>query len=329
LQGIEINMKKCPSCGRSYADDALNFCLQDGSVLEQEIVSTFGNEETVFIGNPQRTDPHRGPQSGQVNVPNTWASPYTPQQPQKRKSRAWLWILLSIVALGLIGFVGFFAFLIYLGMKMEQQDAANRAGINASNDKKWPANTSKPKTGDDVKTADFSLWKTGDFDYAKVEYKGGALIVSSVKSDYFSVITGAKDFLSNDTITKLTVKNTTGAATSLGFGVMVHSNPIKALLKDYAFLIRTDGNPSYRIVQHTLSQEKELVKWTPSSAIKNGTAENDLKVVDDGKSITFYINGTLIRAINDENGDSTSIAGIYAGNAVPIAFSDFEVGGDK
>ena len=33
LAGGPTNMKACPRCGRSYADDSLNYCLDDGADL--------------------------------------------------------------------------------------------------------------------------------------------------------------------------------------------------------------------------------------------------------------------------------------------------------
>jgi len=324
-------MKKCPSCGRTYADPALNFCLQDGTGLEEDTISTFGNEETMISGQmPPSTNPNRSPYSSPTNPPATWAaSPYG-AQPRKRKSRAWIFILIAFFAFGLIAVVGFAGFLVYLGVKMDEAKNKNKAVANYSNSNRGKANVNananiKIETAGDVKKDDFSKWKTGSLPYAKVEFKDGRLIVSSIRSDYLSALPAFADFLSNDAISRVTVKNTTGAATDLGFGLVVNSNPAKALLKDYAFLIRTDGTPSYRVVQHTDSKEKDLVKWTTSSAINDGTDDNELEVRDEGKKLSFYINGDFVASIDDNLGDAKSIAGIYAGSAIPIAFSDLEI----
>ena len=50
-------MKICPTCRKTYADDGLNFCLEDGSVL------TFAGpapEATVVMNPPRPTDPSPG-----------------------------------------------------------------------------------------------------------------------------------------------------------------------------------------------------------------------------------------------------------------------------
>ena len=334
-------MKKCPSCGRSYTDAALNFCLEDGTVLEQETVSTFGNEETVFMGgapstNPGQpsTNPGQSPYNSPNNPPATWTpSPYG-AQPKKRKSRAWIFILLALFMVGVIGVAGFFGFLVYLGMKMEKEAAANKSR-NSTNNSAWNANKARSnsnavvKTGNgEAKKADFSKWATGSLDFAKVEYKDGDLIVSALKNNYFCAIP-AIDLFSNNATTRVTVKNDTKAASSLGYGLVVHSSPIKALLRDYAFLIRTDGTPSYRIVSHSASIEKDIVKWTPSSAIEGGDDINLLEVRDEGKKLSFYINGELVNSIDDAYDDDKATAGIYTANLLPITFSDLEVEPNK
>jgi hypothetical protein len=325
-------MKKCPHCGRTYVDAALNFCLQDGTALHEDTASTFGNEGQMTPGQAPNTAANRSPYSSPANPPATWVAPPYGAQPRKRKSRAWLWILLTFFAFGLIGVVGFFGFLIYLGVKMDEEAKnRNRTLANSSiNRVKVNINSNtKTDTAAGVIKEDFSKWQTGTFDYGKVEYKDNGLVVTSKDNDHYCVIHGLDNFLSNDAVSRVTVKNISGGAGDSGFGLVVHANPLVVMLKDYAFLIRTDGKPSYRIVQHSLSKQKELVKWTPSPAINDGTDENELEVRDEGKKLSFYINGTLLDTIDDNNGDAKSVSGIYAGDGIPIAFSELEVERNK
>jgi hypothetical protein len=345
-------MKKCPSCGRTYSDPALNFCLQDGTVLEQDTVSTFGNEETVVFGQTPPTNPggspYGGPSTnpgGQSNpggssygsLPNTppptWqANPYAvaQAQPRRKKSRAWLWILLSFLFICFVGVVGFAGFLMYIGMKIDQEEKNNKNRVvatntNKSNKSNGNSNSKTTSSNDDVKKDDFSDWDDGTFDYGKIEHKDDRLVLTSSKSDYYTIVATAKDFLTNDATTKVTVKNLNKGNSKLGFGLVVNASPIKPLFKDYAFLIRTGDKPGYRIVSHLVSQEKDIVKWTSNSAIQTGDNDNLLEVRDEGSKLSFYVNGTLITSINDENGSDSSIGGIYAGDAIPIAFADLEI----
>jgi len=47
-------MKRCPACGRSYADDTLSFCLQDGAQLTR----VYDPEATV-VAQPRKDNSHR------------------------------------------------------------------------------------------------------------------------------------------------------------------------------------------------------------------------------------------------------------------------------
>ncbi len=41
--------------------------------------------------------------------------------------------------------------------------------------------------------------------------------------------------------------------------------------------------------------------------------------------MNFYINGVFIKAIDNTDGYNGGVAGLYSGDAVKIAFSDFEI----
>jgi nitrate reductase NapE component len=300
------------------------------------MVSTFGNEETVVIGQTPSTNPGSSPYGSSPNTPPpTWqASPYAvaQAQPRKRKSRAWLWILLSFFAICVIGVVGFAGFLVYLGIKLDEEaknknralaanaaNAANRAKANVNANSK--ANT---LSSGDTKKDDFSTWNTGNFNYGKLEYKDNNLVVTS-RPDHYTVVSTGKSFLTNDAISRVTVKNISNGNSTQGFGLVVNASPAGPLLKDYAFLIRTGDHPGYRIVRHLVSKESDLVSWTPNSAIDTGDDDNQLEVRDEGSKLSFYINDEFITSINDEYGGAASIGGIYAADSIPVAFSDLEL----
>src|SRR5688572_22119160 len=119
-------MKICPTCRKTYADDNLNFCLEDGSVLT---VAAGDAPATMVMNSPRQTDP-ASPFGGgsQPGVQSSFGNqPQYPVQPQqaKKSSKAWLWIIgiLGIVLLlcggGVLG-------LVLIGMN------ADRAGGNNS-----------------------------------------------------------------------------------------------------------------------------------------------------------------------------------------------------
>ncbi len=50
-------MKRCPTCNRSYADETLRFCLDDGVQLITNEASPYDPHETLRIAAPRGTDP--------------------------------------------------------------------------------------------------------------------------------------------------------------------------------------------------------------------------------------------------------------------------------
>jgi hypothetical protein len=52
-------------------------------------------------------------------------------------------------------------------------------------------------------------------------------------------------------------------------------------------------------------------------------------VRDEGKKLSFYINGELVNSIDDAYDDDKATAGIYTANLLPITFSDLEVEPNK
>jgi len=55
-------MRSCPKCQTKYTDDTLEFCLQDGTQLEQEISDTPSNMETVAFNETETVVSNRQPE---------------------------------------------------------------------------------------------------------------------------------------------------------------------------------------------------------------------------------------------------------------------------
>jgi hypothetical protein len=60
-------MKRCPTCQRTYADDTLAFCLEDGSTLLSESAKPFDLPATLIIPDPRTTNP--------VHPETVWPNP--------------------------------------------------------------------------------------------------------------------------------------------------------------------------------------------------------------------------------------------------------------
>lgn len=85
-------MKRCPSCGTTYTDASLKFCLADGARLDE----TFDSDPTVIAGKdklwvdiPPRVTP----------VPRPL---HTDPRPAKSSSGTWIKVLLGIFGLGVL-----------------------------------------------------------------------------------------------------------------------------------------------------------------------------------------------------------------------------------
>jgi hypothetical protein len=62
-------MKICPKCQKTYSDESLNFCLNDGTILT---VSSAANDPppTVVMDNPRRTNPNFSEYESNFGNPN-------------------------------------------------------------------------------------------------------------------------------------------------------------------------------------------------------------------------------------------------------------------
>lgn len=96
-------MKVCPNCRTEYADDALQFCLQDGTPLinaANPTVSPDFNTESETVISPKRVEPIRfDPPSSYQNSQSNWeqSQPVIVEREAKKSNTA------AIVALSVLG----------------------------------------------------------------------------------------------------------------------------------------------------------------------------------------------------------------------------------
>lgn len=311
-------MKICPNCQRTYPDDDLNFCLDDGAILSQ--AGGYDSPPTVRMNPPRST----APVSSFGNENPTQINQYQPHQPQgysmqpQKSSKTWIWVL-GILGFGVLlcggGLVGFVAWVGTLDTNTNRNNA-NTTYPNANT-------TTTPNDRTSVQTIDLSKWVQENSQYGVTEYKSGEFIMSSRQKGYYYVLIAQKEYKTENATTKVNVRNVENANSVLGFGLVVHSNPTP-LLQDYAFLIDS-VKKRYRIVYHEPGKETEVAKWTNSSAIKDGTQQNVLEVRDADGKMDFYINGTLITSIRNVYGYKSGVAGLYSGDKINVAFSGFQI----
>jgi hypothetical protein len=321
-------MKVCPRCQKTYTDDNLNFCLEDGSVLSQA-----GNAplpETVLINQPRITTPNQpmgsqpGGQPGAQQA--SWGS--SPQQysmqPAKKSSKTWVWVLLILGLVAVVcggGLVGFFAYVASVGN-------TTTSGRNTYTAPPSPATTPGTKSTStngrtDVQEINMEGWVQEFSVFGNTEYTNSEFIMGSKQKGYYYVLVARDTHKYDKADVSVTVRNIDNANSSMGYGLIFHSNP-QPLTQDYAFLIDTKKK-RYRVVHHQPQKETAVVPWTSSPAIKEGTEANVLEAKDDGDNINLYINGEMVKTIKNVHGYKDGVPGVYSGDAVKAAFSKLEV----
>lgn len=310
-------MKICPTCRKTYSDDGLNFCLEDGSVL------TFATSEappTVMMQQPPPTNPNPG-MLNQPGIQTSWDTQAQYSMQPKKSSKTWLWVV-GVLGIALLlcggGFVGFLLLAVY------NSDTSNSSNTTIPvNTSKTPVSTSSPDGRTQVETVDLSKWVQTTSLSGNTEYTGGELIMSAKQKRYYYVLVAQRNYKTENANTRLTVRNIDNADSSMGYGLVFHSNPMP-LQQGYAFLIDSKKK-RYRVVRHVPEDEPVVVPWTNSSAIKDGDQENVLEVRDKDGSIDLFINDQKITSIRNIYGFKDGVPGVYAGDGVRGAFSKLEI----
>ncbi len=308
-------MRVCPKCKKTYDDETLNFCLDDGSVLNKSEPAVEEPPPTVMMGETPPTAVNAGFTTEPTQP--AWGNPPKYEPHTSSGSKSWIWVLGILGGIILLcggGVVG----LGVIGYFVEEEEPPPL--IKDKDPVKEEVPDAK-ETRQLRKTLDLSLWNIDENQYISASKEGGELILTSQDQYYYVILTS--DFTTYDATVKLTLRNPTGRAATLGYGLVIHSDPGEVLAKDYAFLIRSDTK-KYRIARHTNQKERNIVGWTRSTAINPGTEENELEVRVNGKDMSFYINGKFVRTEKDFSGYQVGVAGIYTSGSVPIAFSKME-----
>ena len=336
-------MKTCPSCNRSYTDEALNFCLQDGSPLvnaapPSETTAASRNPDPRF-NNPPPTEIYRPNAPVPPPPMGSQGSPYQPQYSpmpqytpmplarQPRSSAIW-WILGGLAVFVVLGLGAVIVIFAVLTMNAEPNN--NRVVANIPNrnlNGNWTnANNSNSNSTAKLPAAfsdDFSTqkWGTGSSAYGNIFYADGAYHMKSKEKTYFVMYGPSNDYDTENARVRVTVRSVDGVSPVSGFGLVVHGAP-EEKLRDYGFLIYTGESPKYLVVQHNGGTQTELVPFTASSIIRSGTSPNQIEVRIKGTQLSFYINGQYATSITDTQGFKRGRAGFYASDAHEVVFDD-------
>ncbi len=333
-------MKRCPRCNQTFADDSLNFCLNDGTGL----VGHAEAPPTVFVPNAVPTAPNQQTyQTPNYSQQQLGSTPQFQRQPvQPRRSSGCLWAIIIVGGLLFLGFIVAVIGLAYLGSTIDDNTNKNgKTSRNLSNssgifddDNKNKAKDSGTDDSEEARvTDDFSGWWTGSDENGTASLTNGEYTVANKKAgNYYIEMSPPRDFNSKystkDSIIRVNVKSDSGRKPSLGYGVIVHSNMLLPTFQGYAFIIRS-ADQSYRVTKHVLRQESIVTSWKKFSGIKTGSESNELEIRTKGDKIDFYINGQLATSTKDTEKFGDGVIGLYTSDAVPVTFSDLRILDDK
>jgi hypothetical protein len=298
----------------------LNFCLDDGATLAPSNTVDNSIPATVLLNQPRQTAPFQSfdtqpkSQSSWNQNPDPGLNQFTMQPPPK-KSKGWLWAVGILGVLTLLcggGFAGF----VFWAASLENTNRGDNSNYSIVQQSPTPGKTTTQRI-------DLSKWVQTYSVSGTTEYTGGEFLMSSKMKGYYYVLASQANYKTENATTKVTVRNVNEDSTTLGFGLVIHSNPTP-LQQDYAFLIDSESK-KYRVVRHVPGDEISVIGWTRSPAIKDGTQKNVLEVRDENKKMNFYINGEFVKTVDNKDGYSGGVTGLYTGDAVQVAFSDFEI----
>jgi len=332
-------MKHCPNCNRTFTDEALNFCLADGSPLVIDAPHSVETNSASQNTGPPRTEVYRPPATAFSQTPPVvpqWSP--MPQAPAPRKSHAGWWVVGGIALIAILG-VGLGVVLIVIGALSSESSTtrsnangniiANRNTVhsNANNANSSGANKNASSSLPSSTSDDFSTkkWGTGSSQFGDLWYADDEYHMRSKDKSYLVMYAPSNDYSTENATVRVTARNVDGVSPSTGYGLVVHCAKKTEKLEYYAFLIYTGEKPHYKVAMYQDGNETALVPWTESSTIHTGTNTNQLEARIKGSELTFYVNSQRVTSITDNAGFKRGLAGFYTSDAHEVAFDDLEI----
>ncbi len=342
-------MKRCPQCNRTYTDDALSFCLDDGSPLTIAAgppppdASATVQYPQARDTSPQPTIAYNPGQAAPPPLPPPTPSPaWSPMPPpQTQKRSVWPW-LLGIGAILLLMGIGVVA-LIILVPRVINDNNSNRVANNSnnSNNANWKSanrnkNTNSDNTNENTNTSstpstftdDFAAqsWGTGTWDDGRAWYSDEEYHMHGVSGRFIEMYgPDKKEYNTENATVRVGLRSIDGNPPTTGYGLVVHGEKKDNKLEDYGFLIYNGSEPKYKIILHKAGVETNIVSWTSSSVIRTGTSPNQIEVRISGLKLDLYINGQFITSVTDSAGYHRGRVGFYTSDAGEVAFDDLEI----
>jgi hypothetical protein len=354
-------MKQCPACKRIYTDDALSFCLEDGTQLQSVGTSESGPSsfdqnydpnKTLAYSQPRETSPpptnlhpaapmNQAPMAQGAWSPTPSYSPMPAMQPARKSGKGWIiGAIAGVIALG----IGIVVLLMIIGKDSSTANknanaSSNRAVVINKNSNSVVVNANNTNntnnTNRDTTTThasflkdDFSTenWPTGESAYGSF-YQDGEYHMKGKPSLYiFMFPRNSANYTTEDANVKVTTRNVDGKSPEYGYGLIIHGKVNQQTqLEGYGFLIYTGQMPKYEIVRFVAGEATPLVKWESSPVIRGGTNSNQIEVRTQGSKLSLYINGQFVKSITDTAGMTEGFVGLYTSETNEVAFDDMEI----
>jgi len=348
-------MKRCPSCNRTYTDASLNFCLEDGTPLLNELAPGGDPNATVRYdirdtnppatqiypsAPPASTPPVSQSAASRQGTPFPQAQQWTPPPasfpgvvPRKKSSALW-WIvgggaIVGVIAIGLIVML---IVLASMGSNTNNRNSnANSRLANRNSNTNSNGNVSNVNSNVSLPplvTDDFSeaKWTTDRGDFGDIWYDNDEYHMRSKEKTYLVMYAPNGDYDTENANVKVTVRSVDGSPSPTGYGLIVHGQRSKTgELEDYALLIYSGTDPAYEVIKHKDGQQSTVVPWAKSSAIHTGSNTNQLEVRVRGTELSFYINGDYVDKITDTENFKRGVVGFYTSDVTEVAFDDLEI----
>jgi uncharacterized protein YlbG (UPF0298 family) len=258
-----------------------------------------------------------------------------PTSARPKKSNAIWWILGGLAAAVVIG-VGLVVMIIALA-SLGSTTNTNNLNANTRNDNRNSnvtvnananVNANATATIPSSLADDFSQqkWGVGNSQFGRIWYDGGEYHMTSKDRTFVVIYAPSDDYNTENATVKVTARSVDGDVPSAGFGLMVHCAQSKTKqLEDYALLIYPGDEPEYEVIMHKNGNQSSLVSKTNSSAIRSGSAPNQLEIRIKGAELSFYANGQYLNKITDSQNYRRGRAGLYTSDTYEVAFDNLQI----
>lgn len=329
-------MKRCHNCQRTYTDESLSYCLHDGTPLAGTEVSPPPYNPTPYNAGAYNTAPpsrpnasaaarNRTPMVNQLRPSPAWSP--TPAMQQPRRS-VWPWIIGGVAIVGVMS-LGVLILVLAIAARSTNTNRNRRVVTPPANRNANPSNANARSTTAGQFSDDFSVpsWGTGSSAYGDIRYRDGEYHMHANKGGYMVMLGPDSNYDSGTGLVSVTARSVDGVSPTAGYGLVVHAEKSTDTdeMLHFAFLIRTDEKPAYKVVQHRGATQKSLTGWTRSSTIRGGTNTNRIEVRTLNEWLMFYINGQYLTRIMNTAGSVSGRVGLYTTDANEVAFDDLEI----